>query len=559
METLVQAVRRRAEADGAAAAVTHLHYPVRQGGGRRVAATTLTYGELDERARAVAAELQRTCAPGARAAVLCPHDPSYVVAFLACLYAGVVAVPLHGPDALHGRSRLASVLADCRPEAVLTSSASAAAVRRALAAAGPAAPRTLIETDACDDAASWRPVEAGPDAPAYLQYTSGSTAAPAGVRITGRNLAATSAQLSAHFPGAATLVSWVPFFHDMGLVFGIAHPLSAGAHAIHLSPMSFVQDPRRWLSAIGDYRADWSVTPRFGLTHCVRAVREEHRGTLDLSSLRSLNIAGEAVHADAVAAFADAFSGCGLSPSALAPSYGLAEATLAVTAPPLGEGLVAHDFDRSALAEGKVVVAGDSSAATQRLVACGRPKAGVSVRIADPGDGAVLPPGLVGEILVSGPNVADGYWEAPERTAAAFGAGDGWLRTGDLGFFHDERLYIVGRAGEVIIIRGRNHHPSDIEETIERAHVRTTAAAFAVEADGAERLVVVVECDQARLAAGEAARLGFAREVARTVTGVHGVSVHDLVLVRQGSLPRTSSGKIQRGRCKEHYRSGAFA
>ncbi|MET9247286.1 fatty acyl-AMP ligase [Nonomuraea sp. NPDC003709] len=561
MELLSEAVRRRAGIHGSAPAVTSLRYVVRQGG-RHAESTTLTYGELDERAAAVAAELAHVCSPRARVALLCPHDPSYVIAFLGCQYAGVVAVPLPAPDASRGRERLESVLADCRPEAVLTSSDAAPAVRRALERCTGTTP-TLIETDSCRPSTAWRPPDIDPDGLAYLQYTSGSTRSPAGVRITRRGLAAGSAQLRAHFPGAATLASWVPFSHDMGLVFGIAHPLSVGAHTIHLSPMAFIQDPLRWLEAITRYRADWSVTPPFGLTQCVRAARRADRSrtldlrSLDLRSLRSLNIAGEAVHAEDVEAFTAAFAGAGLAPEVLAPSYGLAEATLAVTAPPLGEGMTATRFERAALAAGEVVVADDTRPA-QRLVGCGRPKTGMSIRIADPG-GDELPPGRVGEILLRGPNVADGYWRAAERTAAAFGAGDGWLRTGDLGFQHDNHLYIVGRASEVIIIRGRNHHPSDIEATIEQAHERTVAAAFSVDLDGAERLVILVECDHVRQGAGHADRQDFVQELRRSVTSRHGVTVHRLLLVRPGSLPRTSSGKIQRGRCRERYLASAYA
>ena len=575
---LPDSVRLFARTAGSAPAVTFVEYGMRRDTGRREkSARTIGYAELDERARSVAAVLQRRCEPGDRVAVLCPHEPGYVVAFLACLYAGLVAVPLYAPEALRSNERLSSVMGDCAPRCVVTTSAVRPSVQRLLDGMDdPPAQLVCVDEVPQDEAGNWRRPPMTPDAVAYLQYTSGSTGAPAGVRVTHLNLAVTNHQIRAHWP-SSVIASWVPFFHDFGLVCGITNPLGAGAHSVNLSPMAFVQDPYRWLRMISDYRADWSITPSSSLVQCVRRVTGERRSELDLSSLRLLTIAAEPVYAESTEAFTSAFAVGGLSATAPSPCYGLAEATLPVSAPPVGEGMTDRSFDRDALAAGVARELPPGSANTVRIVSCGVPSLGVSVRIRDREDLGALPDGRVGEIWVSGPNVADGYWNRPERSAAVFEKhlveADGdllpgpWLRTGDLGFLLEGRVHVVGRAKDMIIVRGKNHYPDDIEATVQAARaVRAgldvasegAAAAFSAGIDGEERLVVLVEAEPALLAAGEAELEVTLRELRQEITRHHGLTAHDLVLVRRGTLPRTTSGKIRRGACRERYLRGEF-
>ncbi|MGC5011909.1 fatty acyl-AMP ligase [Streptosporangium sp. DT93] len=586
---LPDSVRLHARTAGSSPAITFVEYGMRRDTGRREKSDrTMGYAELDERVRAVAAVLQRRCEPGDRVAVLCPHEPGYVVAFLACLYAGLVAVPLYAPEALRSNERLLSVMGDCAPRCVLTTSAVRSSVQRLLddmnATGTPAedsdgtggAPGLVcVDEVSSSEAGHWRRPPMAPGDVAYLQYTSGSTGAPAGVRVTHLNLAVTNHQIRAHWP-SSVIASWVPFFHDFGLVCGIVNPLGAGAHSVNLSPMAFVQDPYRWLRMISDYRADWSITPSSSLVQCVRRVTGERRSELDLSSLRLLTIAAEPVYAESTEAFTSAFAAGGLSPTAPSPCYGLAEATLPVSAPRVGEGMTDRCFDREALAAGEARELPPGSPDTVRIVSCGTPSLGVSVRIRHREDLGALPDGRVGEIWVSGPNVADGYWNRPERSAAVFAKhlveADGdllpgpWLRTGDLGFLLDGRVHVVGRAKDMIIIRGRNHYPDDIEATVQAARdagsevaSEGSAAAFSAGIDGEERLVVLVEADPALLAAGGPDREAILRDLRQEITRHHGLTAHDLVLVRRGTLPRTTSGKIRRGACRERYLRGDLA
>ncbi|GGO49567.1 fatty acyl-AMP ligase [Streptomyces lasiicapitis] len=555
LEYLADTVRRTAAERGEAPALTVLGDRRVRGRARRTdTVVTLTYAELDLRARALAAELQATCPPGTRVAVLCPHDEHYVVAFLGCLYAGVIAVPLYAPELFRSQTRLRSVLRDSTPGCVLTTSAVRSAVRTALSgAAWQHGPVLHVDEVPSHRAEKWRRPPVAPEDVAYLQYTSGSTGAPAGVRVTHANLSATAYQMRSRFMPARTAVSWVPLFHDMGLICAIASPLGAGMHMVHLSPMSFLHRPYRWLRALSDYRADWTVTPNFGLTHCVRRVDAEEAATLDLSGLRALAIGGEPVHAGSVSAFVEAFAVAGLDPRSPVPCYGLAEATLSVTMTPNGTGAVAGSFDRAALTAGAVRPVPHGPDAV-RLVSNGTPVPGVTVRIADPATGAETP-GRVGEIWVNGPTRTDGYWQAPERTARVYA--DGWLRTGDWGFRHDGGLYVVGRMDDVIIVRGRNHYPEDIEATVESV-APVAATAIGVEGDPTARLIVLMEADAAMTALPAPDREALAERIRQTVSRQHGLAVHDVVVVRGGTLPRTTSGKIQRRLCRERYLAGAY-
>ena len=525
--------------------------------------TGLSFTELDRRVRAVAGALRHRTVRGDRVVLLCTHSEDYVIAFLGCLYAGVVAVPLHAPEPFRGPERVHSVLRDCDPALALTTGQTTAATRAMLEGTDfadlPLA--EVTDLDAVVDGEDVGP-HGEPESVAYLQYTSGSTGSPTGVCISHGNLLAATRQLASHFPEARTVVSWVPFFHDMGLVFGMAAPLAAGMRSVQIDPMAFVQNPLRWLRAINDHAADWTVTPNFGLEHCLGRHRDSAPG-MDLSSLGALSIAGEPVRASTLDLFAQEYAPAGLRRSALAPCYGLAEATLAVTATPLGEGPTTATFDRGALSEGKVIPVAPGSAESEsvRLVSCGTPKRGVVVRIVEPGtEGECLDreseQGWVGRVWTRGPNNAADYWDKPERSAERFREADGelWLDTGDLGFVHDGLLFVVGRSDDVLVIRGRNHYPEDIEATV-RSVVRTTVAAFADDTDDGRKLVVVLELTGPR---DPAQRQKTARAVRDAVQRAHGLSTHALLMARRGTIPRTTSGKVQRGRCRDRYFQGRF-
>ncbi|MBX9397653.1 fatty acyl-AMP ligase [Streptomyces sp. TRM72054] len=563
---LPRAVRHWASLRGASPALTFVDY----GTDRRGVATTLSYAELDRRASAVAAALAVHCRPGDRVALTAPQGLDYVVGFLGCLYARTVAVPLYAPEFFRSNDRLEAVLRDAEPSCVLTTLAGAQEVTTLTRATCGHATTVLCLDDppAADGAAA----DTGPAAPgdiAYLQYTSGSTRTPRGVLIGNDNLAAAARQ-SAEQSGLTeqdVIVSWLPYFHDMGLITGIAMPLLAGARAVHLAPMAFVQQPHRWLRLISDYGGTWTAAPNFALDLCVRRITGDHMATLRLDTLHTLCNGSEQVRSDSVLAFAEKFAACGFALSGHAPGYGLAEATLGVTS--ALDGATIRTFDRAELADGRVRRCPPGAPQAWQLVGCGTPLPGVQVRIAD--QGAEQPADRVGEIWVSGPNVSPGYWRRPEETQRSFGAAlldrDGrptapvWLRTGDLGFLHEGELFVTGRIKDVVVIDGRNHYPSDIEVTVRSAldgmPVATTAAFPLIDEKG-ERLVVAVELRRAPGAVAPVTREEAVRSVRRAVGGRHGVEPYEVVFLRPGAMPRTSSGKVRRHACAERHRLGTL-
>ncbi|GAA2382547.1 fatty acyl-AMP ligase [Streptomyces glaucosporus] len=564
---LVARVRELARTSGDDPAVSFADY-ARDPDGR---IRTMTYAELDRRARAVAAALQARAPEGSRVAVVCPHEISYVLAFLGCLYAGLVAVPLPAPDVHRTRDRIGSVLADAEPALVLTTERTADRVTPLLDAL-PERPRLLVIDElAEEDARHWREPRISAGSLAYLQYTSGSTGAPSGVRVTHGNLAANVwqiANVTVYLKPRSAIVSWVPFFHDMGLVMGLAVPLAAGVHSVHLGPTDFIQSPYRWLRLVSDFRAVWTGGPNFAYELCVDRVSEAQKRTLDLSCLEGLVNGSETVRPHSMDRFNRAFASCGLREGLDGPSYGLAEATLGVTGPPAeNKPDLVHSFDRAALADGRVEPRPDGAPASRRMVACGVPLEDVHIRIVDPNSRVEAGEGRVGEIWVQGPNVADGYWRRPERTEEVFRARctgrDGepvlgeWLRTGDLGFLHEGQLFIAGRLKDLVIVGGGNHDPADVEATVQSAlepHGLGSGgtAVFSVDADGGERVVAVVEIRRQEGVDADRVRA----DVRRAVSDGHGIALSDVVLTPWGGIPRTSSRKVQRGLCRDHYVRG---
>jgi len=531
---------------------------------------SLTYAQLHERAGRFAGRLAQ--APGEQhtVAILGAHDLDYLVSFLGCLYAGLVAVPLYAPEPYRSTQRLRSVLADCRPGIVVTGGGAhddAAEVIASCRAEDPAWTPALVRVDAADGPAP-DPVERPRADLAYLQYTSGSTRQPAGVAVTQANIAAGCRQIASAFdlgPGA-TMVSWLPYFHDMGLVLTVMAPLMAGAQAIYLSPAAFVRQPRRWLELISEFRATHTASPNFGLDLCTQRVAGAPAGDIDLSSLRVLVNGAEPVRAESLAAFSEKFGPWGFDDRAHTPAYGLAEATLVVTASAPGQTPRVGAFDRRELERRRVAPSADSAQLT-RVVSCGA-AVDQQLVIVDPRAGTVAPPDAVGEVWLRGENVCAGYWQDEALTAAVFGcelsgppgttpAGT-WLATGDLGFLHDGELYVIGRSKDVIVVNGMNHHASDVELTVEGSVARSAlgrVAVFGVEHAGAERLVVVAEAGP-RSAGGDLA--GLRTAIRSEIQQEHELDPLDIVFVRPGSIPKTSSGKVQRGACRELYRASAL-
>ncbi|MES1244335.1 MAG: amino acid adenylation domain-containing protein, partial [Acidobacteriota bacterium] len=493
-----------------------------------------------------------------------PPGLDFVAAFFGCLYAGAVAVPAYPPRSARGQPRLRSIAADCGASAVLTTSTVAS--RESLVERVPelSGARWLATDDLDESTGSWQePHLTGTD-PAFLQYTSGSTAEPKGVVVTHGNLVHNEEVIRRSFgqSESSVVVGWLPLYHDMGLIGNVLQPLWCGGEAILMSPLAFLQRPRRWLEAISRYRATTSGGPNFSYDLCLRKIKEADRQGLDLSSWRVAFSGAEPVRSATMERFAEAFAPYGFRREAFYPCYGLAEATLFVTGGDPGEPFHARPLDPEALAENRVSVDPEG----RELVSCGRPAADPAQRllIVDPSDlamGAVCPPDRIGEVWISGPGVAAGYWNRPEETARSFGArladGDGpFLRTGDLGFVMDGELFVAGRLKDLIILRGRNLYPQDVELTAERSHPALRpgcGAAFGVERDGEERLVVVQEVESAE---GLEAMAGAIRQA---VAEEHEAAVDDVVLVRRNTVPKTSSGKIQRRACRALYLSGSLS
>lgn len=552
---ILSTIRQLAESRPERTAMTFVDYATDPRGRAR----DLTYGELGARVRAVGEHLRQVTCPGARAAILCPIGVDFVVGFVACLYAGVIAVPLSAPTSFRHTDRVTLAMADSGCDvAIAPRSALDALARTSL----PEPVRIICPDNAeSNPATPWAPARPEPGATAYLQYTSGSTRHPAGVRVTHRNMAVAASQLvtALRFDERSTMVSWSPFFHDMGLVFAVIMPLTRGFPVVHMAPLAFVREPRRWLRLLDDHGATHMLCPNFGFDMCVDRIPAPERAGLDLSRLIYAGNGAEPVRARSLARFTEAFAPCGFRPTAHTPVYGLAEATLIVTTVDIDREPPVRSFDRAELSAGRVRSLEDEDPRGLTMVGCGPPM-DQEVRIVDPATGLAARPDDVGEIWVRGGNVCAGYWNQ-STSAGVFdavldGAG-GWLRTGDLGFFHDQSLFIAGRHKDLIVIDGRNHHPSDIELTVEEdvPAVRTgNVVAFSIDTGEAEEVVIAAEVEP-----DAATDLDTLRAmVRRAVAARHDVYVHDVVFLRRGTTPKTSSGKLQRRACRDRYQRNAL-
>lgn len=575
----------------------------------------LSWSQFGERLYSIAARLQQVAQPGDRVAILAPQGLDYIVSFFAAIHAGLIAVPLFDPDEPGHHDRLHAVLGDCTPSVILTTTESAAGVRK-LFREMPARqrPRTVaVDAIPAELGAGWESPDVGADDIAYLQYTSGSTRVPAGVEITHRNVVTNVMQL---FDGLGLTrgsrgVTWLPLFHDMGLVTVIL-PAVGGATITVMSPRAFVQRPGRWVNELGamsDGDGVFAAAPNFAFEHAARRGLPREGETLDLSGVTSIINGSEPVTPSSMRAFNEAFAPYGLAPTVIKPSYGMAEATLFVSSPRKDDEAVVVHVDRTDLNQGVMTVLpsdrveGNEDAIPQ--VACGYVAPSQWATIVEPnideatgehdGTGRELPEGKVGEIWLYGTNVGRAYWaredetrdtfrnvlteRLPEgtRTIREFGeapADAHWLRTGDYGAYVDGQLYITGRVKDLVIVAGRNHYPQDLENTAQDASGSLRpgfVAAFSVPAnqlpvearngaeiaadDSSETLVVVGERAPG---AGKADPGPIADAVRTAISARHGVTAQDVLLVPAGSIPRTSSGKIARRACKNAYVDGTL-
>lgn len=548
--------------------------------------TILDYATLERRSRALASELQQRFPAGERALILLDNDEHYVVAFFACLYAGVIAVPVFPPESAKQQhlARLLAIAADSQAVCVLTSTTIIDVVASASEGFGSA---ELIPVDAVDESRAEHWVEHFPKRGdiAFLQYTSGSTATPKGVMVSHGNLMANERAIETGFSIGAddVFVSWLPLYHDMGLIGGLLQPIYRGIPAVLMSPTFFLQRPVRWLEAISRYGGTISGGPDFAYRLCLERIRDEQIETLDLSSWRVAFSGAEPVRYDTLTAFIERFLPAGFAADTAAPCYGLAEATLLVSCNPRGTGVLGTVFSQQLLAQGQA----SSTAEGNTLVGCGTPQPDHTIDIVDPEGLHSLPEGDVGEIWVNGPSVAHGYWHNPEATAKTFVTRDGvswqrtgahdsdahdanalghdaqddrWLRTGDLGFLHQGQLYIAGRIKDLIILRGHNVYPQDIECAIEaevEAVRKGRIAAFAVTTpEGAEGIGVAAEVSRG------IQKLVPAEKLVEALSETVGSACHEplsvVLLLNPGGLPKTSSGKLQRSACRQGWEAGSL-
>jgi len=526
--------------------------------------TPITYAALARRVRALATRLQRRFAPGARVLLLLDNDDRCVVSFLACLHAGLIAVPAFPPESARPQhlARLAGIAQDAQPAALLATRATLALLGAGFADAEPIA---LDEFDAADDAAlaaAWQPHAPRDGDIAFLQYTSGSTSTPKGVMVSHGNLVANERAIADGFEVGAgdVFVSWLPLYHDMGLIGGLLQPLHRGIPAVLMTPQFFLERPVRWLEAIARHRGSISGAPDFAYRLCVERVKDGAVAALDLSSWRVAFSGAEPVRHDTLQAFVERFAPARFDARALFPCYGLAEATLFVTGARRGQGLRAQAFAAAALAQGRAEDGAGDDAVT--LVSSGRVPAGQRVELVDPQTLAACADGRVGEIWAAGPNIAQGYWQRLAETQATFveRGGQRWLRTGDLGFLRNGELHVTGRLKDLIILRGQNVYPQDIEHAIEAEvdAVRSgRVAAFAVELPGGgEGIGIAVEVSRATQKRVPAAALVQALSEACADACREPVSV--ALLLNPGALPKTSSGKLQRRACRQGFEQGTL-
>jgi FkbH-like protein len=531
--------------------------------------SSLTYAELDRRARAIAATLQGLGATGDRVLLLYPQGLEYIAAFFGCLYAGRIAVPSNQPRLNRPDSRLQAIATDSQAAVALTTAEVFSEVERRLAHSPDLKTLHWMDTNSISSNAAedWQEPTVDGNTLAFLQYTSGSTATPKGVMVCHSNLLSNLQMLKTAFEQTkdSTFVSWLPLFHDMGLIVMALHTIYVGARCFLMSPADFMQRPACWLEAISRYKGTISGGPNFAYELCIRKIAPEERETFDLSSWGLAVNGAEPVRHQTLERFAKTFAPCGFRRETLYPGYGLAEATVFVSGGVKAEPPITCIVNGAALEQNRVVAAAAGDEGARILVGCGRTWLDQKFALVDPESLTRCPPDRLGEIWVAGPNVARGYWNRPTETEQTFGAyladtqKGPFLRTGDLGFMKDGELFIAGRIKDLIIIRGLNHYPHDIELTVECSHPALRpgcGVAFSVPVADEERLVVVQEVKRECRHTVDITEVSSA--IRRAVAEDHELQVYAVVMIGPGSLPKTSSGKLQRRACRAMFLEGSL-
>ncbi len=569
-----------------------------------VESNRLTYQELEQQAKAIATQLQTLGTRGERALLLYPPGLEFITAFFGCLYAEFVAVPAYPPRRNQKMSRIEAILADAQVAIVLTTQSLLDSTKAQFVENLPGSSLQVLATDKVDKdlTSSWQQPDIDSNTLAFLQYTSGSTGTPKGVMVTHGNLLHNERMIEEAFGHIENtiVVGWLPLFHDMGLIGNVLQPLYLGRSCILMSPLDFLQKPARWLQAISHYQATTSGGPNFAYELAYRKITSEQSSCLDLSRWTVAFTGAEPIRAETLERFAEMFSCCGFRREAFYPCYGMAETTLFVSGGLKMQSPVIRRVQETSLEENQVLIS-NKLEESRLLVGCGHAWLNQTIAIVNPESLTECPDGSVGEIWVSGTSVTQGYWNQPELTEQVFHAyladtqNGPFLRTGDLGFLQDGELFVTGRLKDVIIIRGRNHYPQDIELTVEQSHpaiIPNRSAAFSVEVAGEEKLVTVAEVERRyqdrrqplsdkKYEGVEKRNLSNRRQknidpgfeveleqpitveavvghIRQAVTANHGLQVYVVVLLRVGSIPQTSSGKIQRYACRTGFLNGSL-
>ncbi|MDM8560650.1 amino acid adenylation domain-containing protein [Candidatus Parabeggiatoa sp. HSG14] len=535
---------------------------------------SFTYAQLDQQARAIATRLQEMRASGERALLLYPQGLEYIAAFFGCLYAGVIAVPAYPPRRNRSDIRLQTIATDAQAKVVLTTNDILAKMAERLIYAPGLKKLPWLATDDFTESArlhlsqNWQKPEIVPDTLAFLQYTSGSTGTPKGVMVSHGNLLHNSAYISQvwQLNPNSIMVTWLPIFHDMGLIFGILQPLYHGCSCYLMSPATFIQHPFRWLKAISRYQATHSGAPNFAYELCVNKITKEQRASLDLSAWEMSLNGAEPVRSETFKKFNEYFKPCGLRPTTLCHGYGLAEATLVIGGAKKLDLPTYYQIQSEAFEQNRAVPATEKQSNTQTLVGCGHWANDATVIIVNANTLTRCPPNHVGEIWLKSPSVAHGYWQRTVDTTETFQAytdtGLGpFLRTGDLGFIreNDNELFVTGRLKDVIIIRGGNHYPQDIELTVEKSHQAlrpSGAGAFSVKINAEEQLVVAQEIERTAIKKLNIDEVVSA--IRQSVSEQHELQVYAVLLLKPATLPKTSSGKVQRSACRSSFLEGTL-
>ena len=565
-ETLVDVLRHRSLVDGDRTAYIYL----RDGQNEDI---RWTYRELEQKVAALSQHILRHAKPGER--VLICHHPGmdYVLSFWACVVSGIIAVPVYPPRFNQKLERIQSIVQDVGAKIALTSTSVVENIRPLLTTQPSLAQIVWVETDtftlSSDSPVTERPrVNAGDLA--FIQYTSGSTSQPKGVMLTHSNLVSNLAAIQNGFGhhSESRGVTWLPPYHDMGLIGGVLSPVFTGFPVVMFSPFTFLQRPIRWLQAISKYKSTSSGAPNFAFELCAKRISDEQVAELDLSHWETAFCGAEPIRAEAMDTFAKKFAPAGFRSEAFYPCYGLAEATLMVSGGNRMTGLKRISLNTKHLEnERRATVVDANAPGSRQYIGCGHAVFGHEIRIVN-ADGMALSDGQVGEIWVHGPSIAKGYWNRPDESKRTFQAevvgesGKHFLRTGDLGFLNCGELFVTGRVKDLVIIRGRNVYPQDIESTVQAAHAGVASgngAVFSVEAAGEERLVVVQEIDRKYRAGLETQEAeSVLKTIYEKILESHELKPHAVMLVKHNSIPLTSSGKIQRQATRKLFLDGGL-